>query len=275
MKLIFEPTEHLYTTDGDTNTKWTSVTSLIALFHEHFDTENIAKKCSKKRKSKWYGIKPEEIIRIWDEERIRATTLGSWYHDQREQETLGCTTLRREGLDLPIVSPIMEGNCKIAPNQLLTPGIYPEHFVYLEAALVCGQADRIEVVADTVNVYDYKSNKVLEKKSYVNWEGVSKKMYHPLEHLDDCNYIHYSLQLSIYMYMVIKHNPKLKPGKIVIQHVTFEKESETEFGYPIYATDVNGDPIIKDVISYELPYLKSEVMNMFTYIKKNPEILKK
>jgi hypothetical protein len=35
---------------------------------------------------------------------------------------------------------------KIAPNQKLDPGVYPEHMVYLKSAGICGQSDLVEVV---------------------------------------------------------------------------------------------------------------------------------
>ena len=38
-------------------------------------------------------------------------------------------------------------------------------------------------------------------------------MYKPVNHLDDCNLNHYNLQLSIYAYIIKKHNPKLKDRK--------------------------------------------------------------
>ena len=69
--------------------------------------------------------------------------------------------------------------------------------------------------------------------------------------------------------MIIKHNPKLKPGKLIIQHVIFEKEGEDEYGYPITKYQDNGDPIVKDVVSYELPYLKAEVLSIIKYLKNN------
>ena len=59
-------------------------------------------------------------------------------------------------------------------------------------------------------------------------------MYKPLSHLDDCNLNHYNIQLSIYMYIILKHNPKLKTWEINnVQHVSFEKEGENAHGYPI------------------------------------------
>ena len=44
--------------------------------------------------------------------------------------------------------------------------------------------------------------KEIKKESYKNWEGISEKMSPPLQNLDDCNFIHYSLQRSIYMYII-------------------------------------------------------------------------
>lgn len=267
MTLQFKADDHSYTTVGNPHAKWTSVTTLIGKFKEYFDKEAIALKVSKKKNSKWYGLEPSAIIAYWDAEAERANTCGTWYHNQREKEVLDCDTICRDGVNLKIISPLMEGDIKIAPPQALSPGIYPEHFVYLESAYVCGQADRVEVVGDRVDVYDYKSNKKLDKESYVNWEGVSKKMHWPLEHLDDCNFNHYTLQLGIYMYIILKHNPHLKPGKIVIQHVTFEWASVDEFGFPTIALDTNGDPIIKDVTTHDLPYLKKEIQAIFNTLK--------
>ena len=69
-----------------------------------------------------------------------------------------------------LVKPIEQDGIKISPDQTLVAGIYPEHLVYLKSASICGQADRIEVVADTVNVYDYKTNKEIKSKGFTNWE---------------------------------------------------------------------------------------------------------
>jgi len=279
MELQFESDKHVYKSINDPDKKWISVTTLIGLFKEKFDADSIALKCSTrkptpKKPNKWYGMSPEEIKEAWENEQKRADELGTWYHDQREQEVLACETIRRDGLDIPVFHPIINNGLKISPNQNLVEGIYPEHFMYLKSAGICGQADRVEVIKDHIDVYDYKSNKKIEQQSYVNWEGISKKMFPPVQHLDDCNLMHYALQLSIYMYIMLKHNRHLKPGKLILQHVSFEIVGENEFGYPIHARGANGEPIVEKVVPYELPYLKAEVENIIDYIKVNPNILK-
>lgn len=272
MELQFTAQNHKYESVNDPDKKWISATTLIHKFQEPFDAKAIAEKVSQKKRSKWYGLKPEEIIAIWDKENKRATDLGSWYHDQREKELNACETLRREGIDLPIIQPIEQDGKKFSPDQKLIPGIYPEHFVYLKSAGLCGQADRVEVVGDKVNIYDYKTNKEIKTQGFTNWEGVTQKMLPPVSHLDDCNLMHYALQLSLYMYIICKHNHNLKPGKLEIHHIIFEVEDTDEYGYPIIATDPAGDPLVQEVVPYELPYLKSEINALIKYVKTNKDI---
>lgn len=272
MELIFKADNHTYESKNNPNSKWLSTTSLISLFKPHFDADSIALKSSKNKKSKWYGMDPEKIKEIWKNESHRAVSLGSWYHDQREKELLMCETIQRSGIDLPIIHPIEQDGVKHSPAQALTPGIYPEHFVYLKSARICGQADRVEVVGDKVNIYDYKTNKEIKTKAYVNWEGKMSCLEGPLSHVGDCNLNHYALQLSIYMYIILKHNHTLKPGIMQIHHVLFEVEDTDDNGYPLVATDAAGDPIIKEVIPYDLPYMKKEVNAIIKYLKLHPEV---
>jgi len=269
MSIVFKANDHSYTSIDDSDIKWVSVTKLVSNFKEPFDAEGVAAKVSKNKKSKWYGKTAKEIQAAWKEESERALELGTFYHNQREADLCALASIEKEGFILPIYTPIEKDGIKYAPDQKISPGIYPEHMVYLKSAGICGQSDLVEVVGDKVNIIDYKSNKKIETESFVNWEGISKKMLFPVNHLDDCNYYHYALQLSIYMYIILKHNPKLKPGNIYIHHVTFEQESENEFGYPIYAKDPEGNPIVKEVTPIEVPYLKDEVISVIQHIKEH------
>jgi hypothetical protein len=197
----------------------------------------------------------------------RATDLGTWYHNQREKDLCGLETIGYKGCELPIFKPHEVDGIKYAPSQSLVQGCYPELLVYLKSFGVCGQSDKIDVYNNTVDVSDYKTNKEIKLESYVNWEGISSKMKAPLQHLDDCNFNHYALQLSLYMFIILKHNPGLRPGKLTMQHVQFEENGRDKNDYPVTKLNKDGDPIIKDVIYYDLPYLKDEVVLMLNYAK--------
>jgi ATP-dependent exoDNAse (exonuclease V) beta subunit len=271
MSIIFNATDHSYKSiDDDIN--WTSVTTLVSNFKKHFDAKKVAEKVSKNKKSKWYGIDPVTIQEIWTNEAKRATDLGTYYHNEREADLCALSSMEREGVTIPVFSPqeTTINGIKFAPSQKLEPGVYPEHMVYLKSAGICGQSDLVEVVNGKVNIIDYKSNKKIDMESYVDWEGKSKKMLPPIDNLDDCHFSHYALQLSIYMYIILKHNPKLKAGKIFIHHITFEVEAEDQWGYPIAKKDNQGNPIVKEVTPIEVPYLIDEVIALLHYIKDNP-----
>lgn len=274
MKLQFHEEKHEYISP-DVDIDWISATTLIGAFKQPFSPDQ-AKKSSKNKKSKWYGLTEQEILGLWGKEAKRATDLGTWYHNQQEKLLCEVETIRREGIDLPVTTPVFDDNgIKYAPDQKLISGIYPEHFMYLQSSGVCGQSDRTEVVYDTVNIRDYKTNKEIKTRGYIGWEGIAQKMLAPLSHLEDCHINHYALQLSLYMYMILKHNPKLRPGTLAIEHIKFKEAGRDEYDYPITYLDEDGNPVVEEVIVYELPYLKAEVITLLAYLKDNRDKIKK
>jgi hypothetical protein len=269
MILKFIAQNHKYESIVEDDIDWLSVTTFISNFKTPFDADLQAEKSSKNKKSKWYGMKPDEIKEAWKQEANRATTLGTWYHNQRESDLCSLETMNRHGIEIPVKKPIEKQGEKFSPNQKLFDGIYPEHLVYLKSSGLCGQSDLVEVVDGHVHITDYKTNKEIKTSSYVNWEGKSQKMQVPISHLDDCNYIHYALQLSIYMYIILKHNPKLKPGSLTLHHIIFDEVAKNKHGNPITRLDENGDPVVKEVIPYNLPYLKAEIVTLIDWLKDN------
>lgn len=268
MSVIFRAKDHKYESqDPLEKINWTGVTSMVSLFKEKFDPISQSIKSSQNKRSKWYGIEPEVIRKIWSESSENAMNNGSKYHNQRESDLMSVDYISRSGVMVPVIKPIIDGDLKIAPTQRLSEGIYPEHFVYLKSAGICGQSDRVEVIKDLVHVVDYKTNKEIKKEGFRNWQGITKKMLTPLDHLDDCNFNHYALQLSVYLYIILKHNPQYKPGKLVLHHIVFEKEGEDQYGNPMFKMDDSGDFIVKEVIPYEVPYLKTEVIMMINHLK--------
>lgn len=269
MAVKFYTEGHRYESIDLTNPiKWFSASKIPTLFKKAFDSKVMALNCSTSKRSKWYGIPADEILNYWTAENVRATTLGTWYHEKEEQKLLNVEFIERYGKKLPIIRPVWENGCKIAQNQKLTDGVYPELLAYLLSVGACGQFDDVTVCDGYVYVDDHKSNKDLKKPAYVNWEGLTERMLSPLLHLEATKLNEYALQLSIGMYMILKHNPLLKPGPMTLNYVSFEVESQDRFGYPIMKLDVNNEPILKSVEKIQVPYLKREVELMFEFIKR-------
>jgi hypothetical protein len=277
MSIVFNADEHSYKSiNSSDNISWISVTTLISHLKKSFDAKKVSETVSKKKNSKWFGLDPKTIQDIWKAEADRAINLGTYYHNQREADLCSLASIERDGITVPVYKPVdLVDGAKFAPSQKLDPGVYPEHMVYLKSAGLCGQSDLVEVVNGRVNIIDYKTNKEIKTESYKNWDGVSEKMKEPVETLDDCNYNHYALQLSLYMYIILKHNPKLQPGKIFVHHIKFEEENKDDNGYPVTKYDHNGDPVVKEVIPLVIPYLYDEVIAVISYLKEGLINIKK
>ena len=246
--------------------EWVSITKLIGLLKVPFDPVAMSYKASANSRSKWYGMDPIKIQSIWKGESFRSVSTGSAYHLKREQELLGMHGKSQ----VPIHPPHYIDGVKISQEQELEFGIHPELFIHLKSAGLCGQADKVYVIDNLVDIVDYKTSKEIKKESYRDRNGVSQKMLAPVAHLDDCNFMHYALQLSMYLYMILKHNPKLKPGSLILNHILFEVDRMDEFGFPIYVRDADNQPVVKEIVSYNVPYLKQEcrdIIGWWTSIK--------
>ena len=172
MAIIFKEDGHSYESIEEDNIQWLSVTSLVSKFKPKFDKEGQAKKSAKNKNSKWYGMTVEQIIEAWDNETNRAINLGNFYHNQRESDMLDFKTIERNGTEIPIIKPLVNNDgIKLAPEQKLSDGLYPEHLVYLKSVGICGQADVVEIVDGFININDYKTNKEIKEKGYTKCSG--------------------------------------------------------------------------------------------------------
>lgn len=256
--------QHIY--DSGDGRKWQSVTGIVHSLCNPFP-EDAVEKCSTNKKSKWYGVSPDDIRQAWADENKRSTELGHWYHERMEHQI---THELIKSTDRQILPPRMLLGNKIAGDQrLLNNAIYPEYLLYLESALIAGQVDRIDTINYEIFVCDYKTNKKIDKESYVDWEGRSKKMLYPVEHLDDCNMNHYTLQMSLYAYILMRYQPLMNIKELALNHVEFEIESEDKWGYPIYKKDEKGDYIVKNITVYKVPFLKMEATKIVEWVTKN------
>lgn len=270
MAIKFIDKDHQYISTDKDDIQWKSVTGVVSSLHEKFNPELQAPKSSKNKKSPYYGIPPDEICAKWNNESSISSELGSWYHNKKELNLIeqGHITRDNGSKTVPVIKSIIIDGIKYAPEQKLKEGIYPEHLMYLKSAGICGQSDLVEVVDNIVDITDYKTNKDLKTEAYVSWDGSRKMMLEPVSHLQDSHLVQYGLQLSLYMYMIIKHNPLFKPGRMTISHVVFAEISRDKFNTRTLRRTDNGDPIIAKWVTYEVPYYKQEVINIINYLSK-------
>jgi hypothetical protein len=280
MSIVFTEEDHKYrSTDPGENIEWLSVTTALKLFKEPFDPAQ-AKKQSEKVDGKYYGLTPEQITQIWADNSRRSTELGTWYHKKKENELLSGSVVNRHGIDLLVMPSIKTAGGVLSRDQKLKDNsIYPEHLCYLKSAGLCGQADEIEIVNGVLHVRDHKSSKKIDRSSVLLWNDAvkaktPKMMKGVLSHLECCEYNHYSIQLSLYAYMVLRHNFNYTIGSLTINHILFEENGEDKYGNRIIRYNEAGEPIVKDVVEISLSYMKQEAAAVINYLKEQNSLKK-
>ena len=241
MNLLFNSEQHRYYFEEEPETKLTSVSTLIGMYHEKFDEEKHSKRIAERE-----GVSQEEILKRWEDKKIKSQIKGTLYHKKKEDEILSKPNVFKHTE--------IEGIKQALDITQLKPGIYPELIVWHPYYKVVGTADLVIIYNDnTFDLFDHKTNEKLEFTGFPVYNPKShkrepKKMFNPIQHIDDSNGQHYVLQLSAYGFMLEEAGYECK--SLTIHHVLFDEEEQ----------DIM-------VVDYPINYLKKEVRNLFEHFK--------
>lgn len=275
--VAFNNDEHCYWNVND-NEKYISVTTLIHGFTQPFDKEFwSAYKALEKLlpKENWaiekksllntkvfdksvlelYDISENEfnktqqdILDDWDNENRKSCERGTKIHEEIENsfyKNPKNISLQKFGIGGKF-------ECKKDYPELdLEYGVYPEYLIYNESEdgilRIAGQVDLIVKSGNEITIIDHKTNKKIDMKSGFNTSTKSNsRMKYPLNTLMDCNFYHYTMQLSTYAWMLQKINPDFIIKDLILNHY-----------------DHNGKNTL-----YHCDYLREEVERMLSYYKK-------
>lgn len=188
--LNFDPETHTYTHEGK---ELISVTTLVKEFFPKFDAAYWAE-----RKAHATGRDPQEILAQWERESERARSLGTAMHDRIEHFYLNGHSDTQPDTD---VFPLFR---QFAAHTHLHP-YRTEWKIYHEDYGIAGTLDFLERRPDgTFNIYDWKrSSKLVESTGRIICTSrFGKRGFKPVQHLEDCSYWHYALQLNVYSYIL-------------------------------------------------------------------------
>lgn len=194
-----------------------STTGLISQYEQEFDTESTSLMVAQKR-----GITQSQVLEEWRIENLHSTIKGSFIHEfaqslwEGKEYKFDYSNIPQE-IDIDRLKKDVE---KLIPQAINFYNDYKDMYeligceIYLgdEEYDECGATDQILYNKYTggIAIIDYKTNKEIKRESYRH-----KKMLVPLQKYDDCNYIHYSIQLSGYKFKFEK-NTKLKVDETFI-----------------------------------------------------------
>lgn len=115
--------------------------------------------------------------------------------------------------------------------------ILPEYLVYYSTPdgllNIAGQIDVLIKRGNDIYVLDFKTNKDgIESKAYFNQQTKqTKKMYYPINNIEDTTLNHYALQLSFYAFMLKQINPNFNVKMLKLIHDAGQGETEHEVKY--------------------------------------------
>ena len=280
---VYSDEEHVYINKKD-NSKYISVTTLIGKYSEEFDEEfwssykaleeimdgdtfSILKKtllATKKFNPKilkkfqideeLFVQKKAEIVAQYNATRNEACEHGTAEHLRKELSFYGKHNFDFGRYGYKDLSG--EYDCKKNYYERdLERGVYPEFLIAVTSRdgilKVSGQIDCLIKNGNEITVLDWKTNREIKKESYYNRSTKQHQMMKfPLNNIQDSNYWHYALQLSLYAYLLQTLHPEFIIKGLKLIHIDWgQKETE-----------------------YEVPYLKEDVERMLKHYKRQLKI---
>lgn len=192
-----EPT-HRYTIHG-TSEKWISCTGFIHAFYQDFDPKAAIaaiKRGKNYTTSKYYGKSDKEILDGWSNAGKEASGLGTAMHLAIEQFMNDAHTMIDPAVKVTKEWEYFHNFWKDCGGDLVPYRMEME--VYSELHRLAGSIDAIFYRPSDGKyvIYDWKRSKQIKR------DNEHEKGYYPLDHLPNCNYWHYTLQLNIYKWFL-------------------------------------------------------------------------
>jgi len=198
----FQERYHTYT--DNYGTRYTSGTSFIRPFFPKFDAISISIKCAAGTNPLYAGRDPKDIRAEWWAEAQRGSSEGDNVHEYAE------FWASPPGQSIKPISArcaLLFKQVDIANRVLLAKGfilIANEMIVFSPGLKIAGTVDKImwDPATQEIIILDWKQNKEIK---YRNQYKKNNGLF-PIEHLEGSDISKYTLQLSLYQYIIIREN---------------------------------------------------------------------
>ena len=198
-----------------------SVTQFIGRFFEEFDSDGIAERYAKK-----HGLNKDEVLANWEKSGRISSTSGTIIHSHLENLKRGkrlnhdyskadefgirAEVEERVNILLPKAEAFHADTInKLFPLQMEYTVGY-EDFIAGNIDLVCWND-----YAKQIQIWDYKNVKELSMRHF---KGQTCK--YPFHKYQDCNYIHYCIQLNLYK-LLLKTILGIDVGDLYLVHFNY------------------------------------------------------
>ena len=230
--ITFKEKYHQYI--DNLGTHYVSGTSFIKPFFPKFNAVAVSIKCAAGNNPKYAGRKPEDIRAEWAAEGRRGSTEGDNVHEYAE------FWAAPPGQSIKPISDrcvLLFKQVDIAYRALLAKGfdvIENEKIIFSPDLGIAGMVDLIMWDPSTkeIIILDWKQNKEIKRRNlYKKNNGLS-----PIEHLEGSDMSKYTLQLSLYQYLIIRENyfPQAKGYRRALIHIGVDRVEAIKLEYYEY-----------------------------------------
>jgi len=213
--IVFDEPTHVYTVKGSSK-GYISVTKFLHEFFPHFDAAAVIAKMMASPKwpqSKYFGKTSAEIQKEWSDSGRVASAAGTALHLAIEQYLNGHAELIPHNVLATPEWNYFENFWKETKEDLVP--YRTEWEIWAEEYKLAGSLDMVfyRKSDDSYLIYDWKRSKEIKM------ENRFESGFGPVEHLPDCNYWHYTLQLNIYRFVLERfYGLRISEMYLVIMH---------------------------------------------------------
>lgn len=218
--------DHRYFLVDDPDADFVSCTTFIEYFFKKFDAIGIANKLTSTHPN-YMGMPPQELVKTWESSSLIGTQVHKEIDDHIKFGTYPLHSKSKLGVDW------------FRSLDFDRYEIFSETMIYSKEINIAGTVDLVlrDKETDTIDIYDWKTSKAIEKTSFGGRVGSTPAT----QTLLDCNFNHYSLQLSLYRYL-LENFYGLKVETLTLLHLNSTS-----------------------VIQYKCPYMKDTIAEMLKY----------
>ena len=212
--IIFKEEGHEYTLIG-IDTKPTSVTTLIHKYFTKFDNDRVITKMmasTKWKDSKYFGMTSEQIKQQWKDKSNEAAEAGTFMHKSIENYLNNIVVVN----DTVEYQMFLHFWANVQQYYLNWEIYRTEWLIYDNSGKVSGSIDcvlRNKIDPKYIMILDWKRSKEIKVSNHFD-KGTG-----PFANLDDCNFVHYSLQLNIYRHILETcYDKKVTYMMLIVMH---------------------------------------------------------
>lgn len=234
-RIVFYEEGHVYEVNGDRG--FISTTTFIHRFFPEFNAVEVIRRMRLSKNwpsSPYNGQTDEQIMKLWNDKKEKAATLGTMMHAfiedfYNQAGPLDDDRAVRIGREILLFEAFANDFKAYTPYRT-------EWCVFDEEFKIAGSIDMVFLrdVSDSnrVCIFDWKRVPELKRRNPF------QKALPPLSSLDDCNFVQYSLQLNMYRHILQKYYGKtVEEMKLVLIHP--ENETYKVHDVPVMEAEIS------------------------------------